>query len=272
MPEVIVQELRVYPLKSAQGIDRSSARLTPMGLQWDRYWMVVRRDGTFLTQRTHPRLAQVATALTDEGLALDAEGLRPLLLPWTASGPPLRVRIWKDVCEGLDQGDAAAEWISAVLDEPVRVVRVPETPRRTASPDYAGPAPPPLAFADAFPLLVCNRASLDTLNTRLPGTLPMDRFRPNLVLEGLPAFAEDRISGLEIGPIRLTLVKPCTRCVIPSHDQRTGGADIDPLPALRKFRFDPRLRGVTFGENAIITAGAGSILERGAACRVDYDS
>jgi hypothetical protein len=157
-----------------------------------------------------------------------------------------------------------------VLGEPVRVVRTPATPDRKASPEFAGPQAAPIAFPDAFPILVCNRASLDDLNARLPETLPMERFRPSLVVEGLPPFAEDRIASLEIGAVILSLVKPCTRCIIPSTDQRTGVRGFDPLPVLKTFRFDRKLLGVTFGENAVIAGGVGEYLEQGAECRVTY--
>ena len=270
--EITVQELNVYPLKSARGIPKAHVRLAATGFEWDRHWMVVRGDGTFLTQRTHPLLTRIVTELTSEALLLTSEGLKPLMLPLAPQGPERPVRIWKDSCEGLDQGDEAAAWVSAVLGEPVRIVRTPATPGRRANPEYAGPAPSPVAFPDGYPILVCNRASLDDLNRRLPEALPMERFRPNLVLEGLPPFAEDRIASVDIGPITLTLVKPCTRCIIPSTDQRTGIRGADPTPVLRTFRFDRKLLGVTFGENAVITRGVGEILERGADCRVAYEA
>ena len=272
MPSVTVQELNVYPVKSARGIPKARVRLAATGFEWDRHWMVVRPDGTFLTQRSHPSLTRIATELTDAGLALTADGFEPLLLPLVAQGPGRPVRIWKDSCEGLDQGDEAASWVSAVIGEPVRIVRVPATPGRRANPEFARPRVSPIAFPDGFPVLVCNRASLDDLNGRLPEALPMERFRPNLVLEGLPPFAEDRIASIEIGPITLTLVKPCTRCIIPSTDQRTGIRGFDPVSVLRTFRFDRKLLGVTFGENAVITRGIGEFLELGAACRVTYDN
>jgi len=271
MPRVTVQELNVYPLKSARGIPQARVRLATTGFEWDRHWMVVREDGLFLTQRTHPSLTLILTELTRAGLTLSAEGLDPLLLPLTPQGASRPVRIFKDACQGLDQGDEAAAWVSRVLGEPVRVVRTPATPDRRASPQFAGPRPAPVAFPDGYPILVCNRASLDDLNGRIPEALPMERFRPSLVLAGLPPFAEDRIATIEIGPIALTLVKPCTRCIIPSTDQRTGIRGFDPLPVLRTFRFDRKLLGVTFGENAVITRGVGEFLERGAECRVAYD-
>jgi uncharacterized protein len=267
-----VQELNIYPVKSARGIPRTRVTLAATGFEWDRHWMVIREDGTFLTQRTHPSLTHIATELNGEGLVMTAQGCGPLLLPLEPQGSGRPVRIFKDSCEGLDQGDAAAAWVSAVLGEPVRVVRIAATPGRRANPEFAGPRPAPLAFPDGFPVLVCNRASLDDLNGRLPEALPMGRFRPNLVLAGLPPFAEDRIATIEIGPVALTLVKPCTRCIIPSTDQHTGVRGLDPLPVLRTFRFDRKLLGVTFGENAVITRGVGETLERGAKCRVTYDN
>jgi hypothetical protein len=268
---ITVQELNVYPVKSARGIPKAQVRLGATGFEWDRHWMVVREDGTFLTQRTHPLLTRIATALSGDGVVLTAEGFKPLRLPFAPLGAARPVRIWKDSCAGLDQGDEAAGWVSGVLGEPVRVVRTPATPVRRANPEFAGPHFAPLAFPDGYPVLICNRASLDDLNGRLPEALPMERFRPNLVLEGLPPFAEDRITTIEIGPVALTLVKPCVRCIIPSTDQHTGVRGLDPLPVLRTFRFDRKLLGVTFGENAVITRGVGEFLERGADCRITYE-
>ncbi len=262
----IVQDLCIFPLKSAQGIPCERVQLGTTGFTWDRHWMVIRPDGLFLTQRTHPALARIGVSLTPQGLRLECESRPPLRLTLGATGREREVKVWKDRCAALDQGEAPAEWMSAVLGEPVRVVRVAEQPLRRADPAYAGAHPQPIAFADGFPVLVCNQASLDLLNERLPTALPMDRFRPNLVLAGLEPFAEDRIATLRIGAVRLRLVKPCTRCIIPSRDQRTGVSGLDPLPALRAFRYEQTLRGVTFGSNAIIETGGGKSIERGAQC------
>jgi len=269
---ITIRELNVYPLKSARGIPKARARLGATGFEWDRHWMVIREDGMFLTQRSHPLLTHIATDLNSDGLVLTAAGFEPLILPLAPRGAERPVRIWKDACQGLDQGDAAAAWVSEVIGEPVRVVRTAATPDRRANPEFAGPQPAPIAFPDGYPILICSRASLEDLNGRLPEALPMDRFRPSLVLDGLPPFAEDRIASLAIGPVTLTLVKPCVRCIIPSTDQRTGVRGTDPLPVLRTFRFDRKLLGVTFGENAVITRGVGEFLERGAECRVTYDN
>lgn len=269
---VSVRELNIYPVKSARGIRKDRVRLADTGFEWDRHWLIVRPNGAFLTQRTHPALARIETEITRAALVLRSEGFGHLALPLEPEGPAVPVTIWKDSCEGLDQGDGAAAWVSAILGEPVRVVRAPAVPGRRASPEYAGPQPAPIMFPDGFPILVCNQASLADLNDRLPEALPMERFRPSLVLEGLPPYAEDDIASLRIGPVTLTLVKPCTRCIIPSTDQRTGVRGTDPLPVLRTYRFDKDLLGVTFGENAIITAGVGATIERGADCVVTYDA
>lgn len=269
---VTVDELNVYPLKSGRRIPKSSVRLTATGFEWDRHWMVVNAEGTFLSQRTHPRLAWIQPELSSSALTLHAPEREPLVLPLEACGESIGVRVWKDPCHGLDQGEVANAWVSAVLGEPVRVVRVIDNPKRIANPEFAGPTPAPVAFADGFPVLVCNRASLENLNTRMPEPVGMERFRPNLVLEGLPPFAEDRISSIRIGDVTLRLVKPCTRCVITSTDQRTGELSTNPLPVLRQFRFDRTLLGVTFGENAVPTAGVGALIETGAECVVTYRS
>jgi len=269
---VTVQELHVYPLKSGRGIAKASVTVADTGFEWDRLCMVVEGNGSSLTQRTHPQLARIDTEIGTSMLKLRAPGLEPLSLPLEPQGAPLTVQIWDDHCAGLDQGDAAAEWVSHVLAAAVRIVRVPSNPKRHANPQYAGPRAVPLAFPDGYPVLVCNRASLEDLNARMPEPIPMERFRPNIVLDGLPPFAEDHIASIRIGALVLNLVKPCARCVIPSTDQRTGERSTDPLPVLRTFRFDRTLRGITFGENAVPVAGCGTSLERGATCEVAYES
>jgi MOSC domain-containing protein len=268
---VSVAALNIFPLKSARGIPQSAVRLAATGFEWDRNWMITNAAGLFLSQRTHPKLACIRPELSSTGLILHAPDLPPLTLPLEPCGESVNVQVWKDRCEALDQGEAASAWASAALQEPVRLVRVPDTPKRLANPEFAGPRPMPVAFPDGFPILVCNDASLDHLNARMPESIPMERFRPNIVLHGLPPFAEDRIASLQIGVVTLNLVKPCTRCVITATDQHTGERSTNPLPYLREFRFDRTLLGVTFGENAVLTAGVGATIKRGAECVVTYE-
>ena len=265
-----VAALFVYPLKSARGIARARVRVAPTGFEWDRQWMLIDAQGRFLSQRTHPQLARIVPELGAGALVLTAPGQPPLALPLTDGGERVTVRVQLDPCVGLDQGGAAHEWLSRAAGESVRLVRVPPNPERRANPVFAGPEPAPMGFADGYPVLVCNEASLDDLNDRMPVNVPMDRFRPNIVLRGLPAWAEDRIETLTIGELTLRLVKPCTRCTIPAVDQRSGVPSTDPAPVLRKFRFDRKLRGITFGENAVISGGAGSEIERGTPCKIAW--
>ena len=266
-----VQELHVYPVKSCRGIARQSVRLSPTGFEWDRQWMVIDATDCFITQRTHPRLATIQPELTGNALLLSAAGAGTLRVSLDHEGPSTTARVWNDFCVAQDQGDEASEWLSTVLGDAVRLVRVGSQMTRTANPLYAGPNPPPVTFVDGFPILICNRASLDELNTRMAQALPMSRFRPNLVVAGLEPFVEDRIATLTMGPVTLRLVKPCTRCVITSTDQQTGERSMNPLPVLRQFRFSRELRGVMFGENAIVAAGAGGTIALGAPCAARMD-
>src|SRR5438067_3976195 len=127
---VSVEELHIYPLKSARGIAKSAVRLGATGLEWDRHWMITDSNGGFLTQRTHPNMARIQTSLSDTNLTLRAPGLPPLELPLTGGGEVIGVQVWKDRCVGLDQGPAAGEWASAALGKPVRLVRVPDVSMR----------------------------------------------------------------------------------------------------------------------------------------------
>jgi hypothetical protein len=260
----------VYPVKSTRGIARERVSLTATGFEWDRQWMIVNTRGVFLSQRTHPQLARIVPEVTPSSLILTAPGLSPLSVPLEARGARLTVRVWDDPCDGVDQGPEAEEWVTRAVGEPVRLVRAAPDMQRSASAKFAGATPAPLGFPDGYPVLVCNEASLEDLNGRLPARIPMERFRPNIVIRGLPAWAEDRIETLSFGEVTLRLVKPCTRCAIPSIDQQSGQRSTDPLPTLRKFRFSRQLRGVMFGENAVIVRGVGGEIGCGAAVTATY--
>lgn len=248
-----IAALAIYPVKGCRGIALTSARVLETGLQWDRQWMIVDAGGRFVTQRTRPVLATLSATLGDGTLRLSREGERSCEVPLEMPRAPRRVVVWGDTCDAQDEGEEPAAWLSRMIGEPVRLVRA--TPgMRHASPRWAGSEPAPVGFADGFPVLVTNLASLAWINERLPAPVPMDRFRANVVLDGLEPFAEDHIDRLEVGSVRLRLVKPCTRCIVPSLDQLTGERGLDPVEVLRATRFDRELKGVTFGENAVVDA------------------
>jgi MOSC domain-containing protein len=270
--QTVVRDLFVYPLKSGRGIPKTRVKLAATGFEWDRHWMAASPDGVFMSQRTEPRLALIQPEIDTDRLTLRASEMSPLRVPLQPQGEGKPAEVWQNAISALDQGDEAAAWVSRVIGKEARLLRISPVLDRQASPRYAGTTRAPVSFADGFPILVANLASLTHLNTCMPQPIGMERFRPNIVLEGLEPFAEDRIGMLHIGHITLRLVKPCTRCVITSTDQRTGERSTNPLPVLKQFRFDQALMGVTFAENAVIAAGVGETLVRGSGCTVVWDS
>ena len=260
--------LNIYPVKACRRVALEAARLGATGLAGDREWMITRPDGRFVSQRTHPKLARIVPRVVGAGLELGFAGLAPLVVRGEPAGEPCEVAVWKDRMRAVDAGGIAAEWLTRALGEPLRLVRVSRETRRLADRAWVGERDVPVSFSDGFPLLICSSASLEALNARLPLPVPMERFRPNLVLDGLEPFAEDRIRVVRIGAVVVHLVKPCMRCTVPSVDQDTGERSTDPTPALKQFRYDRELRGVTFGVNAFAVGAPGAALNVGAPLEV----
>jgi uncharacterized protein YcbX len=242
----------VYPVKSAAGIALDAAELDAFGLRHDRRWLVVDPAGRFMTQRRHPRLALIRPTLGADTLTLDAPGMPALALPLA---PPAaaaeRVRIWSDDVAARSAGDDAARWVSAFLGTPCRLVYMPASTVRQVSLRHGKPGDR-VAFQDAYPLLLLSEESLDALNARLAEPLPVNRFRPNLVIRGAGGpHAEDAWRRIRVGAIELDVVKPCARCTITTVDQATGCRDgKEPLRTLATYRRGPN-GGVLFGMNAI---------------------
>lgn len=271
--------LGLHPVKSCGALAPREALLVETGFDLDRAWMVVDPQGEMLTQREHPKLALVKPTLRLSDLLLKAPGMLGLHLALDAVETPTRVRVWDDVVKAWDMGDLAAQWFSDYLGTPARVVRFDPDERRLADRAWTGEAEAPVEFADGFPLLVASLDSLGDLNRRLAeaGAEPvtMARFRPNLVLSGLQPWDEDHLDEIEVvtddGPVRLKLVKPCSRCQIPNVDPATGEMQREPGRTLAGFRTDARLKGaVTFGMNAIVLDGAGRTLRAGQAVRASF--
>jgi uncharacterized protein YcbX len=253
---VCLSNLHVYPIKSAAGFAPREWPVGVLGLRYDRRWMVVRADGEMLTQRTHPRLGQIRPTVGDTALLVETVGMPPLELP-LEPGPSvsLPVTIWDDRCTATWAGERAARWFSDVLGTDCSLVHIAEGAARTVDPHYAPPGHR-VGFADGFPFLLISEASLADLNGRLETPVPMNRFRPNLVITGVEPFAEDHMGTFAIGGMRFTPVKPCDRCVITTTDQATGERGVEPLRTLATYR---RRNGqVLFGQN-VIHSGTGRL-------------
>ena len=267
-----IASLHVYPVKSCRGIDLAEARLTAAGLEWDRRWMVVDGKDRFVTQREIAQLTSISTAIANGRLELSAAGHSTLVIDANSAGAMRRVRIWRDDCGGIDAGDEAAAWLASVLGGAFRLMRIDDQLPRLANPEYAGPRPQPVTFTDGYPVLLTSLESLVELNRRLPAPIPMNRFRPNIVIEGVAAHAEDAMTSFRFGGgIVLRGVKHCTRCVNTTTDQFDGRRDggSEPLKTLRKYRYDKILRGVTFGQNCVLVEGVGEMLTVGAPVTVE---
>jgi uncharacterized protein YcbX len=263
---ISVASLHVYPVKSCRGIERAQATVAEAGLEHDREWMVVTPDGRFLTQREEPRLALIETDVDVRRLRLSLAGTGAVDVPLDRRGAPREVVVWRHHCVAHDQGEEPARWLGQALGRPLRLVRFDPAHRRLSDPDFTGRTPGYSRFADGYALLVLSLASLADLNARLPAPLPMNRFRPNLVLDGVEPYGEDAIRKICAGALTLRLVKSCTRCTIPTTDQETAVRDLEePLRTLRGYRWDAKLRGVTFGQNAIVVEGVGETLRAGQA-------
>jgi uncharacterized protein YcbX len=250
-----VAELHCYPVKSCAGISLSHADIGPMGIRYDRQWMLVDERGMFVAQRGDSggraagirSLGQVRTAIGEGALTLRAAGMDALRVPLAGrDGERMTVGIWSSRVAAIDQGREASDWFSAYLSRErpgrYRLVRMPDDEVRAANRGHGR-----LAFADGYPFLVISTASLADLNRRMAVPLSMDRFRPSLVIDAEDPYLEDRLGGVRIGPIELRGTTRCVRCPIPTYDQRTGARGKEPLRTLATYR--RTTRGVVFGRN-----------------------
>jgi uncharacterized protein YcbX len=269
---VVITALNVYPVKGCRGIALDSARIGAAGFEHDREWLITRPDGRFMTQREDPRLALIEAALIAETLRLRVPDGSELSVPVSAQGREVEVTCWKDRCAAFDAGEEAAEFLARYLGTPMRLVRFDARRKRPANSQWTPGVEALNQFSDGFPWLLISEASLEDLNGRLSRKLPMNRFRPNIVVSGLPPFGEDRLHELAGGGVRLRRAKPCARCIVTTTDQSTGTRDGDePLRTLAQFRFDRELKGVVFGQNLILIDGLGAQLRVGQELEVTRD-
>ncbi len=260
MSNPVLNAVHFYPVKSMAGCAPGEAAVEPWGLAGDRRWMLAAPDGRFITQRQQPTLALAsAEPLPDGGIRLTAPGVAPLdvAVPASAAGEPTTtVELFHDKVETIRAGAAADAWLSAYLGTEAQLLYMDDPERRRPiDPDYADPGET-VSFADGFPLLLTTTASLRALNSLIAGgdhpgegPLPMDRFRPNVVVDGTEPWAEDHWRRVRIGEVTFRVVKPCGRCVITTTDQHTAERGKEPLRTLaRHHRIG---KSLVFGQNLI---------------------
>lgn len=267
-----IAQLYLYPIKSCAGIAVQQALLLPTGLEWDRAWMVVDSSGEFVSQRELPRMALIRPQLRHSDLLLRAPGMLALHLALDAVDAPRRVRVWDDSVKAYDMGDLAAQWFSDFLGRPLRLVRFDPEQQRRCDLRWSNPDTAYTQFADSYPLLVLSQSALDEFNQKRAAqghpSVGMERFRPNLVLEGLVAHDEDQLQVLRLGEegqaVTLRLVKPCARCSIPDVDPATAATATDVADLLQSYRQDARVNhAVTFGMHTIVLGEAEALLRVG---------
>lgn len=272
MPGLKVRSLHVYPLKGARAVDLDSAEIEPRGVRGDRRLLATDLEGRFLTQRDCAALARICARWRIGGVRLQSDDLADVFeAPLPAGRDRRGVIVWSDTVDALPFGPAADAWLSAALGRTSRLFCIAESADRRTSARFAPAAP--IAFADAYPVLVTTAASLNALNAEIErnggAAVGMDRFRPNIVIGGADPWAEDFWATITVGGLALDLVKPCDRCVVTTTDQRTGARrGKEPLASLARLRrsADDRINGVLFGWNAI-PRGSGA-LKVGDAVRV----
>jgi uncharacterized protein YcbX len=245
-----VSALHIYPIKSCRGLELKAVRLDPLGALYDRRFMLVsEEDGKFLSQRELPRMALIEPKLGPTALGIGAPHMPPLKVAMTQrDAKRVRIKLWQQDGEAEDAGETAAAWFSQFLERACRLVRLPEGAAHRVDERYAR-SPAYYAFADGFPILLTTEASLADLNARLSSKVPMNRFRPNVVVRDTEAFAEDTWKRIRIGEVVLDVVKPCARCVIPGVDQITAQTAKEPMATLASYR--SRDNKVYFGQNCI---------------------
>lgn len=289
-----ISEINIYPIKSLKGISLDSAVVESRGLQYDRRWMLATPDGMFFTQREFPQMAAIAVAVESGQLIVESEEAGSMNIPFEPDkGERRQVTIWRSVCEGLVYDGAVSEWFSDAIGTDCRLVYMPDNSRRSINERFDR-GEDIVSFADGYPLMLLGEASLAELNRRIAEnvgredaggapafqSLPMNRFRPNLVVSGSEAFDEDDWQKIRIGEAVFRSTKPCERCVITTIDQSAGEkTGKEPLKTLASFRtardlmpdrivalgVDPA--AVLFGQN-LVTENAGATVRIGDAVEV----
>ncbi len=270
-----LSEINIYPIKSLKGISLCKAKVEQRGLQYDRRWMLVDDNDKFFTQREFPKMATLAINLTDNGLQVKTSNFEHLFIPYEpTTDEKIKVCVWQSVCDAIVSDNNINGWFSEVLQTKCRLVYMPDESKREVNPLF-NQDNDIVSFADGYPFLIIGENSLGNLNSRLKNEVPMNRFRPNFVVQGSPAFAEDNWKKFSIGNSIFRVTKPCARCVITAIDQHRGFVTgKEPLRTLANYRFakdvfpndfqslDLKNNAILFGQN-LIAENFGEIVKIG---------
>ena len=249
---ITVSELYIYPVKSLGGIKIDAAELTDRGFKHDRRWMLVDNDNRFLTQREHSQMALIGTSITEDGIYVfqKSSPSQHVLIPFSySSSKKIIVNIWDDLCDAVAVSDELNEWFSDALSISCKLVHMPDDSLRKVDERFAVTKNEVTSFSDAYPILIISQESLNDLNSRLPHQLPMNRFRPNIVVEGCEPYEEDTMQHFRINGIDFYGVKLCARCVMPTINQDTAEKSKEPTRTLYNYR--RREHNVYFGQNVL---------------------
>jgi len=267
---MILSEINIYPIKSLGGISLKNAVVETRGLQFDRRWMLIDEKQNFLTQRILPKMATVSVEILEKGLRV-LQSKDELVIPFEPNTNKTEsVKIWSSRSRARVYEDKINEWFSDALETNCRLVLMPEETNRKVNYFYAVHKDDVVSFADAYPFLLIGESSLTDLNSRLENPVPMNRFRPNFVVSGADAFAEDGWTRIRIGDVVFHLVKPCARCVVTTIDQSNGVKQgVEPLKTLASFRIPKRSikKKILFGQN-LIAEDVGKVVNVGDAVEV----
>lgn len=251
MKKLILSEIWIYPIKSLGGISLNSALVTKRGLEHDRRWMLVDEKGVFLTQRNFPEMALLQVEIEANGLKVSHKTKPKGMVKIPFDAQPLEhleVQIWDDKCSAYTVSKIANEWFSTVLNQKCQLVYMPEDSLRQLDRRYAKEGDI-TGFSDGYPILILGESALDYLNGKLAESVPMNRFRPNLVFKGGEPNEEDNWQEFEIGEATFLGVKPCARCVMTTINQDNAQLGKEPLKTLATYRKDGKK--VLFGQNVI---------------------
>ncbi|WP_312344194.1 YcbX family protein [Leclercia sp.] len=245
-----LSRLFIHPVKSMRGIGLTHALADVSGFAFDRIFMVTELDGTFITARQFPQMVRFTPAPVQDGLHLTAPDGSSSIVRFSDFAPAdAPTEVWGNHFTARIAPDAINRWLSEFFSRPVQLRWVgPELTRRVAK--FAAV---PLSFADGFPYLLTNEASLRDLQQRCPASVQMEQFRPNLVVTGAAAWEEDTWKVIRIGEVIFDVVKPCSRCIFTTVSPEKGQKHPagEPLKTLQSFRTAQDNGDVDFGQNLI---------------------